>query len=407
MLQAIVFGAGAMGLGLLGDVLSRSKYAVRYVDIDERIVSTLHTHGRYRFNVVGPEPKVVTVEKVDGLSYANEPAITGAISGSDVVFTATGEAALPLIARTLAKGLVERMKRWRPINVVCCENLYDAAALLRGYVIEELSRLPWAQDDYKAKIEDVGYANAMISKMCKKTEYNPMTPSHQAIVEGSNVVIEVEAEGEIVTEREALVEPGMELVETLFLDSGKFEAERDKKVFAHNGGHALLAYLGALKNYSYIRESGMDNEIKAVFYRAIVDEIGKALIRRYPNYLNYNQFREYVNNLFSRMISPYLNDTVERGIRSSLKKIGGHDARLTRAARFSLEQGVTPQFFCVTIAAALIINNVETPELDRALLELCNLSPDKDSELISLITHAYETLTDWQKLKFPILKSHL
>jgi mannitol-1-phosphate 5-dehydrogenase len=401
----VVFGAGAIGLGLLGDILSKSNYEIKFVDVNERIISALHAYRSYQFNIVGPKPRAITVMHVDGLTYADKGVIKKAIADSEVVFTATGEDALSSIACVLAEGLIERTKRWRPLNVVCCENLHDSATLLKDHVMRRLGEFGSDIDACKVA-EEVGFANTIVDKMCK-SETHQTVSSYEPITKGLDATIEVEQEGELTISQAALTEPEMKLVGVKYLDSTRFEAERNKKTFAHNGGHALLAYFGALKGHDYIRESGMDAGIKSVFYRAIANEIGKALVRKYPSYFGSEQFGEYVNNIFFRMVDPYFSDTIERGMRSSIRKIGGHDARLTRAAKFSIEQGIIPYNFCLIIAAALMLNHIQAAEIEHTLLQVCGIDPNKDPELATIIARAYETLKDWQRLRFPILSLYL
>ncbi len=405
MRQAVVFGAGAIGLGLLGDVLNRSGYCTKFVDVDDRIVSALHNQHTYSFNIVGPRTKVVKVTHVDTMGYSDKTVLENAVAEADVVFTATTENALPSIAKAVAGGLVKRAKNREPLNIVSCENLLDTANLLRSYVTRELVDAKLNGDSH-CVVDDTGFANTVISKMCKKSE-TPETSSSTPVCEGLKVFIEVEPEGDLMINRSAMKGEEMDFQGSYLLDKARFGAECNRKTFAHNGGHALLAYLGALKGYSHIRESGLDDGIRSVFYKAISEEMRQSLTSRYPEYFSSSDFGEYVNNIFSRMISPYLKDTVERGIRSSIKKIGGYDARLVRAARFSVEQGVTPRYFCLTIAAALLLNKIRSPELDDALRNICNLEPEKDYELMALISRAYEKLTTWQNLNFPNLKQYL
>jgi len=339
------------------------------------------------------------------MGYSDKTVLENAVAEADVVFTATTENALPSIAKAVAGGLVKRAKNREPLNIVSCENLLDTANLLRSYVTRELVDAKLNGDSH-CVVDDTGFANTVISKMCKKSE-TPETSSSTPVCEGLKVFIEVEPEGDLMINRSAMKGEEMDFQGSYLLDKARFGAECNRKTFAHNGGHALLAYLGALKGYSHIRESGLDDGIRSVFYKAISEEMRQSLTSRYPEYFSSSDFGEYVNNIFSRMISPYLKDTVERGIRSSIKKIGGYDARLVRAARFSVEQGVTPRYFCLTIAAALLLNKIRSPELDDALRNICNLEPEKDYELMALISRAYEKLTTWQNLNFPNLKQYL
>ncbi len=404
MRQAVVFGAGAIGLGLLGDMLNRSGYSTKFVDVDDKIVSALHNQHSYSFNIVGPRTKVTKVTRVDAMGYSDRTVLDDTITDVDVVFTATTENALPSIAKAIAGGLVKRAKKREPLNIVSCENLLDTANLLRGYITRELADIKSNSDSHRI-IDDAGFANTVISKMCKKSE-TPETSSSEPVCEGFNVFVEVEPEGNLMIDRTAMKGEKTDFQGSYLLDRARFEAECNRKTFAHNGGHALLAYLGALKGYSYIRESGLDDGIRAVFFKAIGEEMGQSLTSRYLEYFSSSDYKEYVNNIFSRMISPYLKDTVDRGTRSSIKKIGGQDARLVRAARFAVEQGVTPYYFCLSIAAALLLNKIGKSELDDALRNICNLDTTKDHKLTILFNRAYETLTNWQKLDFPNIEQY-
>ncbi|MEM2915475.1 MAG: hypothetical protein QXH91_08785 [Candidatus Bathyarchaeia archaeon] len=90
MNEAIVFGAGAVGLGFLGEILSRSDYNTTFIDVDPQIISAICVNKQYKFNIVGPFPRVVTVKNVYGIPFSNREEIFEAIKNADAVFTAAG-----------------------------------------------------------------------------------------------------------------------------------------------------------------------------------------------------------------------------------------------------------------------------------------------------------------------------
>ncbi|MEM2915474.1 MAG: hypothetical protein QXH91_08780 [Candidatus Bathyarchaeia archaeon] len=237
--------------------------------------------------------------------------------------------------------------------------------------------------------------------MCKKTLVRES--GLQPIAEGMDVVIEVEPKGDLLIDSNSLVEPKVYLKDVRLLGSDQFEAERNKKTFAHNGGHATLAYLGKLKGYNYIWEAGSDEDIKTIFNQAVICEVGKALTKKYRRFFSIKHYDAYVNYLFLRMTDRYFCDKIERGIRSSMEKIGGSDARLTRTARFVTKQGFIPLNFCLTIAAAFLINEVNMDDPVQTVSLSCDLDLPKDRLLVNLIVHAYEALKKWKTMNCPDL----
>ncbi len=405
MNQAIVFGAGAIGLGFLGSILSQSNYKTTFVDVDPQIISAICTNKHYKFNIAGPSPKVVTVKNVNGIPFSDREKIFKAIKNTDAVFTAAGGNALSAISEVLAEGLVYRLKKWRPLNVICCENLHDPSAILRDGVLRYLEGFSLSAKDLRTVSEETGFSNTVISKMCKKTSVKESVL--QPIADGVDVVIEVETEGDLLIDANSLVEPKIRLKNVQLLGSYQFEAERNKKTFAHNGGHATLAYLGKLKGYDYIWEAGADEGIKTIFNRAMICEIGEALVKKYRRFFSMKGYEAYVNDIFFRMTDRYFCDKIDRGIRSSMEKIGGSDARLTRTARFVMEQGLIPLNFCLTIAAGFLINEIKMDEPAQTVSLSCDLDPSKDGCLINVIVHAYEALKKWKAMNCPNLIMYL
>ncbi len=62
MKQAIIFGAGNIGRGFIGQLFSESGYEVAFVDIDRPLLETLNARGRYTIRLVTNEQ----TERSDG-----------------------------------------------------------------------------------------------------------------------------------------------------------------------------------------------------------------------------------------------------------------------------------------------------------------------------------------------------
>ncbi|MDI7277625.1 MAG: mannitol-1-phosphate 5-dehydrogenase, partial [Anaerolineae bacterium] len=55
--QAVIFGAGNVGRGFLGQLFSESGYGVVFVDIDEPLLAALNARGGYRLQLVDNEER--------------------------------------------------------------------------------------------------------------------------------------------------------------------------------------------------------------------------------------------------------------------------------------------------------------------------------------------------------------
>lgn len=396
--KALVFGAGAIGLGFLGEILNRSGYLITYTDLDRDLVDELRSQRRYRFNLVGRETRSRIVEGVDAICFtpgSSNPEVVQQIAEAQVIFTSVGATALPEIASTIAQGLSQRSVEASPVNILVTENLADAAGKLAQLI----------GGPGLTFRNQVGIVNTVVSRMCKRVSIEESP--HPPVFEGSHLVIEAEPEGDMIADASAVVGEQPEIRDVRFLSGEEFDAHRDRKVFAHNGGHALLTYLGALAGYHFVPEVDRDIAIRNVVSRALAEEIGPALIARYGRYFAPSAYRLYLDDLYRRMVSPDFNDSIERGIRNSLAKISGDDARLLRMARFVKEQRGTPRYSSLAIAAALILNKIEESEIEHILVETCGINRQTEQEMINLIGFAHRALNTWQAQGHPNLDQHL
>ena len=66
------FGAGNIGRGFIGELLSKSGYHVTFVDINEAIVNDLKKRDTYTIKVLDQEIEEVEISYFDALNIANE-----------------------------------------------------------------------------------------------------------------------------------------------------------------------------------------------------------------------------------------------------------------------------------------------------------------------------------------------
>jgi mannitol-1-phosphate 5-dehydrogenase len=170
---AVIFGAGSVGRGFLGQLFSETGYHVVFVDVDGPLIEALSTRGSYTLRLAGiQKTEDLTIGPVDAINGMDIEGVAREVARTNLMATAVGARALSAIAKPIAAGLDRRWQadQDRPLNVILCENLHDAPDLLRSCVEDGLP------DRAKALVrERVGFVSAVIARM------SPMpTPEQKA-----------------------------------------------------------------------------------------------------------------------------------------------------------------------------------------------------------------------------------
>src|SRR5512139_2627741 len=141
MKHSVIFGAGNIGRGFIGQLYSESGYAVTFVDIDRLLLDTLNERGQYMIRLVTNEGAAeVAVDPVRALHSGDLDAVAEAVSGAEIGATAVGAGVLKHIAPAVAEGIARRAQLGvtEPFNLLLCENLHGAAAIFREMVLAAL-----------------------------------------------------------------------------------------------------------------------------------------------------------------------------------------------------------------------------------------------------------------------------
>ncbi len=255
-----------------------------------------------------------------------------------------------------------------PVNFIICENLKGAAAIVRDMVKQAL---PAEHHDYFAG--HAGFVDTVIARMvpAPTAEMRALDPS----------LIVVEPYKELPVDRTGFIGQPPAIVGMVPFAPFSFFTER--KLYIHNAGHAVLAYLGYLDGYEYGYEALEDEDI-TFQVRGAMEESALALVRKYrpPN----GALLENIDDLLHRFRNRALGDTILRLGRDPVRKLARTD-RLVGAALNATAEGVTPVNLVTGIAAALRFADSTDPVaqdlqarlhgygLARVLSEVCELSP--------------------------------
>ena len=133
-----------------------------------------------------------------------------------------------------------------------------------------------------------------------------------------------------------------------------FELYIKRKLFVHNMGHALVSYLGNLKNLEYIWEAVEDPAIKLIAQRAM-QESGLSLVRRFN--IPANDITEHISHLLGRFGNVALKDTVARVGNDIRRKLSAND-RFIGAVNLCNEESTPCVYIPIGIAAALFFEEI-------------------------------------------------
>ena len=342
---AVVFGAGNIGRGFIGQLFCEAGLHVTFVDVDDTLVRTLAERGTYVLESVFDE--TVTKEEVGPVSAvhaADAGAVTRALDRAAVGATAVGVRALDAIAPHVAAGLLAKSERNAPpFNIILCENLKNAAAHFRNLVVS--SAAPAAQDYLQTR---TGFVDTVIGRMV------PLQTD--AMRRGDPTRIRVEPYKVLPVNRAQFVGP-IPAIPNMHAE-GHFERFTARKLYVHNCGHALLAYVGYLLGFALGYEA-LDDLVVDRFVRGGLAESIAGIAPEYG--VDREWLQEHVDDLMVRFRNRALGDTLLRLGRDPLRKLAAGD-RLTGAARLAEKAlGEPPQHLSLGIAAALLFDAPDDP----------------------------------------------
>ena len=392
MKSAVMYGAGNIGRGFIGQLFYQSGYSVSFIDVNMDVINKLNTEKEYPVYITNGDSYIESpVKNVSGVDGRDNAAIAEAIANADIMATAVGVKILKFIAAPFAGGVRLRKERGIkvPLNVIICENMIEADKYFAGLVKENLN------DDEKAYFDEyIALVEPSIGRMV------PATPKE--IADKNSLAVCVEPYAELPVDKAAFKGEIPDIKGLVPFTPFDFYIRR--KLFMHNMSHAVSAYFGNLKGYTHIWQAAEDAEIKLIALRALT-ESSRALSKEYGVPLD--DLLMFSENLLSRFENKLLGDTVERVGKDTQRKLSNND-RLVGTALLCLEKGIKPVTVCGGIAAALLF----APESDPQAIEVAAYAKengpaaalekysglDRDSYIVTTASDIYGKLVAGEKL---------
>ncbi len=371
-MKAVMYGAGNIGRGFIGQKFYLSGYDTTFIDVNKDVVDMLNERGEYPIYFTRTDKYVPElVKNINAVNGRDNDAVIKAIAECDIMATALGVNILPFVAPLIAKAIVERAAAKRPLNILICENLIGSNEYLHGLVE------PNIPEDIKAWFEEnIGFVCVSVGRT--------VPPTPEELKAENPLAVCAEPYDELPVDLAGFRPVGCELPkipDLVAFTPFKFFIER--KLLIHNMGHALQAYYGYQKGYEYIFETATDGEIKYVLTRALI-ESARALAKHHGASLD--DTMQFVEDLMIRFENKMLVDTLTRVGKDTKRKLSSGD-RLVGAFKMVRAEGGIPAHIAVGIAAGLLFD----PADDAAAVEIATYCRENG---VAAALRKYSEITD-------------
>jgi len=230
--------------------------------------------------------------------------------------------------------------------------------------------------------EYIGFPDCMISRVVPRPEPDPLL----IVTEDYN---EWTARADAFRGEKPPALTALELVENQ-------TARLERKLFIHNGGHAVCGYVGFHRGHRFIHEAVRD-PVVGLHVAGALDELGEVVRRRHG--FSQESIDAYKADLGRRGAIPQLADAVLRVVRDPVRKLSPRE-RLVAPALFAVEYGLPRTWIVKGIVAALKYRHADDTQslalsaklaqqgVEATLGEVCQLA--SDSPLVAEIQAAWD-----------------
>lgn len=362
MRQAVVFGAGSVGRGFVGQLLCDAGWMVTFLDVAPELVSALARDGGYLHVTVsnlGTERRMIgPVTALD----SRDPAAVNALLHADLAVSSVGARALPDIADTLAKAIAKRVGSGSPpLNVLLAENLHGVGNRMRALLARRLPGTPVDVLDAQ-----VGLLETSIGRMIPSADPGVRAGGSTTVVVEPYAFLPYDAAA---TRGRALDIPGL-VADT----SVPFAFYADRKLYIHNMGHCFTAYLGEFVGAEAIWQAIAKPEIRYLVRAAMVESaIGLAARFNVPP----AGLVGHVEDLLHRFGNRGLGDSVLRVGRDPVRKLAADD-RLLGALTLAASGDLPGHHVSLAVAAGALKAQRQVGWNDEQVWEhlTASLAPD-------------------------------
>ena len=385
MRKAIIFGAGKIARGFLGQLLYLSGFKITFVDISEPIVNLLNEKKGYHVHVLGDSSLDSDVTNIQAYTFDAQKEIYDAFYQSNFSFVSVGGSHLSAAAQSLAD--IINLYGAQPLtkNIIVCENWKDAADSFQAPLTKALSE---KNRDIFGKYTGISEAVLMRTATQPDEELAKKYPQDVWVQNFWYLPVnKARIKGSI---------PDIKCVD-LLEHFGNFLTQ---KMYTNNTSNAVIAYTGYLLGYKILAEAANSPEISRILDRTY-EEINQILVAELG--VDPEQQAEFSRKARAKYCDWTIVDKVTRHAKDPIRKLGPQD-RLIAPCRMALKHGIYPKTLIDAIAKALYFDDPDdesamklkelrrTKGIDYILQTICELKEDEPlySAVLNSVTELKE-----------------
>lgn len=346
-MKAIVFGAGKIARGFIGQLLYLSKADITFVDINQELVDRLNKEQRYHVYILGDSSLDSDVTGFQAIQLDDEKRIADAMLEADIAFVSVGGANLRSLGEKIGRIYTEYGIPEKPFNFVTCENWRNAGVFLYEGITAGMKEQKKAEFD-----QFVGVNEAVIMRSATQPSDELAMQDPTGVWVQNYWYLPISAEhfkGDLPPVQDA----------ELMQNFGDFLTQ---KMYTNNTSNAVIAYHGYLAGFELLAEAANSPEVAALLDE-VYEEINQTLVAEL--HVDPQQQREFAQKARAKYTDWTIVDRVIRHGKDPLRKLGAQD-RLIAPARMAFSHNIYPRVMIETIAKALFFDEAS----DAAAMKL-------------------------------------
>lgn len=382
-MKAVVFGAGKIARGFIGQLLYLSDVEITFIDVNQKLVDTLNQEKQYHVYVLGDPSLDSDITNIKALHLSDDKEIAEAMKDADIMFVSVGGQNLTSVGKRIAKIYQEYGFPKNVGNLVTCENWKDAADTLYEGITSDLN-----EGEKKVFDTYMGVSEAVIMRSATQPSIEDAQKDPTGVWVQNYWYLPINAEkfkGELPLIKDC----------ELMKNFGSFLTQ---KMYTNNTSNAVIAYNGYLMGIDILAEAANHEYISKLLDKIYV-EINETLIQEL--HIDSRKQEEFAKKARAKYTDWTIVDRVIRHGKDPIRKLGPQD-RLIAPARMALKHNIYPEVMIDTIAKALFFDEVTDEAAQKlkkmrrekgipyVLKNICKL--DENEKLYNEVIQAVEKL---------------
>ena len=383
--KIVIWGAGRIGRGFVGDIFNAANYQITFVDQSSELVNALINNKKYRVVRAASKDDIsaVDISNYAALHSSQISEIGEAIHSANIMAIAVYPQNFEEVASQLKAPLLDRFRKSVALlNILLCTNLVHAGPKFEALLVAGLS-----DEDRKIMEAKTGVVETLVIRICPDPPENVRKEFPLIVWTNGYASLPVNKSG---------FKGYLPDMDT-FRYVADMRAEEQRKMYTYNMCHAVLSYHGHMAGHELLVDCLADEGIRKEATEAL-EEVSQALQKKHG--FSKEAMDEWIKGVITQTNNPTVGDTVVRSANDPLRKLKRED-RLIGPALLCLDNDIQPYSIIRAIGAAFHYKEgndqasiklqklIREKGIRKTIIEVCGLADDENG-LVQKILAEYQ-----------------